>query len=141
MPEPDRPQQDHAAGATASAMPSLVGTRELEAGPGRGTAWVPARPHHTFLQDTTDYYGEPERRWNAKAIAAGPTGLATVLTGLLAHSMPLLLIGGAIAFTLGLIGSRQCRDRGNRGKGFALAGMILGAFALFFGLMVLILAG
>lgn len=141
LPEPDRPQQDPAAAATASTTPSLVGTKELEADPGRGTAWVPARPHQTFLQDTTDYYGEPERRWNAKAIAAAPAGLATVLAGLLAHSIPLLLIGGAIAFALGLIGSRQCRDRGDRGKGLALVGMILGAFALFFGLMVLILAG
>ena len=35
---------------------------------------------------------------------------------------------------------RQCRDRGNRGKGLALAGMILGAAALFICMVGLIMA-
>lgn len=78
--------------------------------------------------------------WNAKAIAALPLGLATVLVGVASQSIYLLLVGGAIAFALGLIGSRQCRDRGDRGKGLALAGMALGAAALFFSAMVLIWA-
>ena len=56
-----------------------------------------------------------------------------------AHSVPVLVVGGAIAFALGLIGSRHCRDREDRGKGFALAGMVIGAVALFVGLMALIL--
>lgn len=91
-------------------------------------------------QKDTAYYDPEPRRWNVKAISALPIGLATVIIGIASQSIYLLLIGGAIAFALGLIGSRQCRDRQDRGKGFAIAGMALGAAALFFSLMVLILA-
>lgn len=90
-------------------------------------------------QDTS-YYAPEKRRWNVKAIAALPVALTTVIFGIASQSIYLLLIGGAIAFALGLIGSRQCRDREDRGKGFAIAGMALGAAALFFSLMVLIWA-
>ncbi len=100
-----------------------------------------AAPHlpYTAKKDTAYYDPEP-RRWNVKAISALPIGLATVIIGIASQSIYLLLIGGAIAFALGLIGSRQCRDRRDRGKGFAITGMALGAAALFFSLMVLILA-
>ena len=91
-------------------------------------------------QKDTAYYDPEPRRWNVKAISALPIGLAAVIIGIASQSIYLLLIGGAIAFALGLIGSRQCRDRQDRGKGFAIAGMALGAAALFFSLMVLILA-
>lgn len=82
----------------------------------------------------------PEGSWNAKAIAALPLGLATLAVGIAAQSIALLLIGGAISFALGLIGSRQSRDRAQRGKGLAIAGMVLGGAALFFSVMVLIWA-
>jgi hypothetical protein len=91
------------------------------------------------LQDTT-YYDPPEHRWNAKAIASFPVAIATVIVGLTTQGIYLLLIGGTIAFALGLIGARQCRDRRHRGKGFAMAAMILGGSALFFSVMVLIWA-
>ena len=93
----------------------------------------------TSEQDSAYYSAEP-RRWNLKALSALPIALTTVIVGIASQSIYLLLIGGAIAFVLGLIGSRQCRDRGDRGKGFAIAGMALGAAALFFSLMVLIWA-
>ena len=99
---------------------------------------APTLPY-TAKKDTAYYDPEP-RRWNVKAISALPIGLATVIIGIASQSIYLLLIGGAIAFALGLIGSRQCRDRQDRGKGFAITGMALGAAALFFSLMVLILA-
>ncbi|HMN04098.1 MAG TPA: DUF4190 domain-containing protein [Flavobacteriales bacterium] len=86
-----------------------------------------------------DDHVEAERRWNIKGLVAAPIGVGTVIAGLALHSVPLLLIGGAVAFALGLWASRQCRDRMDRGKGFALVGMILGAAALFFSLMVLVL--
>ena len=95
--------------------------------------------HHSTLQDTAYYAPEP-RRWNVKALSSLPIALTTVIVGIASQSIYLLLIGGAISFTLGLIGSRQCRDREDRGKGFAIAGMALGAAALFFSLMVLFLA-
>ncbi len=92
----------------------------------------------TAAQDTGDYYSEQFRHVNAKAVVAAPVGVATVVTGIGLHSIPILLVGGVIAFTLGLVASRQCRDRGDKGKGWALVGMILGAAALFLGLMVLL---
>lgn len=88
----------------------------------------------------TAYYTEQDHLWNAKAIASLPLAIATVVIGVASQSIYLLLIGGAISFALGMIGSRQCRDREHRGKGFAIAGMVLGAAALFFSLMVLIWA-
>lgn len=90
--------------------------------------------------DSTDYYGVEPRPWNAKAIAALPVAVATVALAVALQSTGVLLVGGAIAFALGLVGSRQCRDRGNRGKGLALAGMILGAAALFMCMVGLIMA-
>jgi hypothetical protein len=98
----------------------------------RGSLTSPGRTHA--------YYTEQDHRWNAKAIASLPLAIATVVIGVASQSIYLLLIGGAISFALGMIGSRQCRDREHRGKGFAIAGMALGAAALFFSLMVLIWA-
>ncbi|MCO5275890.1 MAG: DUF4190 domain-containing protein [Flavobacteriales bacterium] len=91
--------------------------------------------------DSVDYYALEDRRWNVKAVAAAPVAIGVVVAAALMRSTPLLLIGGALAFALGLIASRQCRDREERGKGFAMAGMILGGLALFISLMALILAG
>lgn len=108
-----------------------------------GTTGVPLASQRVELNiagPDTAYYSEGDRHWNGKAIAAMPLALSTVIIGLATQSIYFLLIGGAISFTLGLIASRQCRDRRDRGKGFALAGMILGAAALFFSLMVLIWA-
>lgn len=96
-------------------------------------------PHTAIAKDSTEYYAPEPRHWNTKAIAAAPAALATVVVAVAAHSVPVLVVGGAIAFALGLIGSRQCRDREDRGKGFALAGMVIGAVALFVGLMAMIL--
>lgn len=86
-----------------------------------------------------DDHTAAERRWNIKGTVAAPIGAGAIIAGLALHSIPILLIGGAVAFALGLWASRQCRDRMDRGKGFALVGMILGSAALFFSLMVLLL--
>lgn len=95
------------------------------------------QPRLTWANDSTDYYEDADRRWNIKGLAAAPIGAGTLIAGIALHSIPIMLIGGAVALALGLIASRQCRDKGNRGKAFAMVGMILGAFAFFFGLMVL----
>ncbi len=87
----------------------------------------------------TGYYRSPNRHWNIKAVAALPVAVASVVVGFAFESALLLLCGGAIAFTLGLIGSRQCRDREDRGKGLAIAGMVLGAATLFLGVVALLL--
>ncbi len=104
------------------------------------SAPAPATHQYPTIGQDSAYYSAEPRRWNLKALSALPIALTTVIVGIASQSIYLLLIGGAIAFTLGLIGSRQCRDRGDRGKGFAIAGMALGAAALFFSLMVLIWA-
>ena len=100
------------------------------------TILLPSNP----VQDTTSYYAPEKHRWNAKAIASLPIAVATVVVGFASQSIFILLAGGVVAFVLGLISARQCRDREDRGKGFALAAMILGAAAMFFSIMVIILA-
>lgn len=92
------------------------------------------------LDGDTNYVQEAPHHWNAAAIAALPMAITTVFLGLSMASTLILLLGGAVAFTLGLVGSRQCRDRGDRGKGFAIAGMAIGAAAFFLGLIALLLA-
>lgn len=95
-------------------------------------------PRVVAQQDTGDYYQPPPGRWNAKAIASLPVALTAAIWGIAVQSLPLLLIGGAVAFTLALVGARQCRNRRERGRGFALAAMIVGGGILFFALMAYI---
>lgn len=92
------------------------------------------------LEQDTAWYAPQPRPWNAKAIASLPVAVATVVTAIAAESIPILLIGGALAFVLALIGGLQCRDRLERGKGFAVAAMILATAALFAGTMATLLA-
>lgn len=116
--------------------------------PAPPSAALTPRADHTFppaviavqASDSTDYFTPEPRKWNGKAIAALPVAVAVAVLGIALESIPVLLVGGAIAFTLGLIGSRQCRDRRNRGQGLAFAGMVLGAAALFFCLVALLVA-
>lgn len=91
------------------------------------------------VQDSS-YYAPEKHPWNAKAIASLPIAIGTVVVGIASQSIFILLAGGVVAFVLGLVSARQCRDREDRGKGFALAAMILGGAALFFSIMVLIWA-
>jgi hypothetical protein len=92
------------------------------------------------LPQDTGYYSFQHHPWNSKAIASLPIAVATVVTGIATQSIYILLIGGAISFALGLVASRQCRDRGDHGKGLVIVAMVLGAAALFFSLMALITA-
>jgi hypothetical protein len=125
---------------------SITASANIAGDPSTCPVIAPEQPASTLrrmaptCQDTTDYFEEEPRTWNAKAIAAAPVAAATLALGFGLQSVIILLVGGAIAFTLGLIGSRQCRDRGNRGKGFALSGMIIGGAALFLSLVVFIVA-
>lgn len=124
--------------------PAIAGQGAVPACPAPVAPSRPSGKHLTALRtaaakDSSEYYAPAPRHWNTKAIAAAPAALATVVVAVAAHSVPVLVLGGAIAFALGLIGSRQCRDREERGKGFALVGMVVGAVALFVGLMAVIL--
>ncbi|MBS1547529.1 MAG: DUF4190 domain-containing protein [Bacteroidetes bacterium] len=116
----------------AAAQPEPTAFHSIETGqPLQVVPAIRARPD-------TGYYEAHEARWNAKAIAALPVAVATLTLGFAVQGAWILLIGGAIAFALGLIGSRQCRDREDRGKGLAIAGMALGAIALFLGGLTLL---
>lgn len=132
------PQEQVPLALVGSAAKSSLAIQQLESTANRPSPFF--KKDLTASDPDTAYYAEQDHRWNAKAIAALPVAVATVVAGIALQSILLLLIGGAVAFTLGLIGSRQCRDREDRGKGFAIAGMALGAAALFFSLMVLIWA-
>lgn len=99
----------------------------------------PEEPQVQPAEHDSGYYVEQHHRWNAKAISALPVALATATLGFALQSSLLLLLGGAVAFTLGLIGSRQCRDREDRGKGFAIVGMALGGAMLFLGAIGILL--
>lgn len=100
----------------------------------------PVRPvaSPVMEQDTT-WYAPQAHPWNAKAVASLPVAVAAVVTAIAVESLPILLIGGALAFVLALIGGLQCRDRLERGKGFAIAAMILATAALFAGMMASLL--
>ena len=81
---------------------------------------------------------EPTRtKWNHFALAAPILLIVALAIAIPAQSTELLLIGCALAFTAALIGARQCRDRGERGQGFAmavigfaLAGVLIATIAL-----------
>jgi hypothetical protein len=47
-------------------------------------------------------------------------------------------LGGILGVTFGIIGLRQCRRRGQRGSGLAIAGIVIGGLALAFWLLVLV---
>lgn len=139
-------------GSLSAAVPSVASfggasriSTDAIPGPGRSAlATIADAPVMDRLaasvQDTTSYYAPEKHRWNAKAIASLPIAIATVVVGIVSQSIFILLAGGIVAFVLGLISARQCRDREDRGKGFALAAMILGGAAMFFSIMVIIWA-
>lgn len=81
---------------------------------------------------------EVERtKWNLFALVSPVLFIAAVVAAILSQSTGILLVGCAIAFVAALIGVRQCRERGERGQGFAmavigfaLAGSLVAAIAL-----------
>ncbi len=79
-------------------------------------------------------------RTNPLAIAALVCGIGQFLLGLLIVGNILLAIP---ALVLGVVGLRQVSSRGERGRGLAIAGIVLGALGIvYFGLvLILIVAG
>lgn len=82
--------------------------------------------------------GDLERtKWNRFALAAPLLFIAALAVAVPLESTELLLLGCALAFASALVGARQCRDRGERGQGFAmavlglsLAGVLIATIAL-----------
>ena len=65
--------------------------------------------------------GDERTKWNLFAVIAPVLFIAALAIAIPAQSTELLLIGCAIAFAAAFIGARQCRERGERGQGFAMA--------------------
>ncbi len=78
-------------------------------------------------------------RTNPLAIAALVCGIGQFLLGLLIIGNILLAIP---ALVLGVIGLGQIRSRGERGRGMAIAGVVLGLLGvLYFALILIIIVG
>lgn len=81
----------------------------------------------------------PERtEWNWLAVAAPIILIITLVAAIPAQSTELLLLGCLAALAAALIGARQCRDKGQKGQGFALAVMGLAAAGAVIALLALL---
>ena len=109
--------------ALASAAPTPARARKIRP----RTAQERVIPEQTFSDDRIAepqpvQGDEPERtKWNLFAVVAPVLFIATLAIAIPAQSTELLLIGCVLAFVSALIGVRQCKDRGERGQGFAMA--------------------
>ncbi len=98
----------------------------------------------TISPDTTYDYAiegqaaQPRTRWNTFAVASVPLFIATLAAAIPAESTVLLLIGCALTLASAVIGARQCRDRGERGQGFAMAVMGFAAAGFLISLIALL---
>lgn len=85
---------------------------------------------------SNDAYAQPGAtagKLNGLSVAALVVGIASV-TIILTFSG----ITGLVALILGIVARRQTIARGQRGAGFALAGIILGAIGLVIGILSLV---
>jgi hypothetical protein len=91
------------------------------------TAQEPAIPERILPRERIDQprpvqeVGEERTKWNLFALAAPVLFIVALAIAIPSQSTELLLIGCAIAFASAFIGARQCRERGERGQGFAMA--------------------
>jgi hypothetical protein len=94
---------------------------------GAPPGWVPPPPPYgappgSYPQYGYQPYGYPRaQNWNGFAIAAP---ICALVLGI----VPFL--GGALGLIFGLIGLRHCARTGERGRGLAIAGVILGSLSL-----------
>ena len=91
-------------------------------------------------------YGQQYGQYSAVPAATGTNGLsiASMITGIASIPLaccctPLAIAGGGTAIGLGFVGLKQTRERGQRGRGMAIAGIATGAAGLLLGIILLIL--
>jgi hypothetical protein len=82
---------------------------------------------------------EPPRKWNWFALASPLVLIAALLVAIPAESTALLLLGCLAALAVAFVGAKQCRDRDERGAGFAMITMGLAAAGVFIALLALLL--
>jgi hypothetical protein len=134
--EEQRSSSSDASGATSNSSAGPLGVLPRT---GHGSAIpVSIRDHQRIVEPRPVQEAEDERsKWNLFALAAPVLFVAALAIAIPAQSTELLLLGCAIAFASALIGTRQCRERGERGQGFAMAvigfalvGVLVSAIAL-----------
>ncbi len=126
-------------------------------GPVSGSPYSPspAGPDNTnpYAQPAPPAYPQPYGQqygqygqYSAVPAATGNNGLslASMITGIASIPLacccsPLAIVGGGTAVGLGFVGLKQTRERGQRGRGMAIAGMATGAAGLLLGIIMLIL--
>ena len=82
-----------------------------------------AAPDTTYDYALPPSTGSTRTQWDPFAVASVPLFIATLAVAIPATSTELLLIGCALTLASAIIGARRCRDRGERGQGFAMAVM------------------
>lgn len=85
---------------------------------------------------SNDAYGAPGG--TAAAGRFNPLAIVSLILGIVGFFIGLFGIVGAVALVLGLVARSQIARTGQRGRGMALAGIILGAIALVFTIVGLI---
>jgi hypothetical protein len=111
-------------------------------GPESTNPYAQATPAQAYPQP----YGQQYGQYSAIPAATGNNGLslASMITGIASIPLacccsPLAIAGGATAVGLGFVGLKQTRERGQSGRGMAIAGMATGAAGLLLGIVMLIL--
>ncbi|ROQ37444.1 uncharacterized protein DUF4190 [Frondihabitans sp. PhB188] len=87
---------------------------------------------------SNDAYAQPGAaagKLNGLAVASLVVGIVGVTFVLSFYGIP-----GLVALILGIVSRRQIKATGQRGAGFALAGIILGAIGIVIGILSIILA-
>jgi drug/metabolite transporter (DMT)-like permease len=82
---------------------------------------------------------EPPRKWNWFALVSPVILIAALVVAIPVESTELLLLGCLVAVAVAYIGARQCRDREDRGAGFAMITLGLATAGVFIALLALLL--
>ena len=121
---------------------SLVWERRAKSGKrqvaSNGSARLVARGSQ-FEADRSEEGDEQERtHWNLVAIASAVVFAIGFSIAVAMQSTELLVIASAIALALAIISAKRCRDKGERGEGFALITMGFATAALLIGIIALV---
>ena len=112
----------------------------------------PTNPYQTPPPDQSNPYAQPlpPQPYGDYATPPAPTGnnglsLASMITGIVSVVLAcccwfLGLPAGIAAIVLGFIGLKQTRERGQAGRGMAIAGIATGAAGVLLAIIVLILS-
>jgi Domain of unknown function (DUF4190) len=97
--------------------------------------WQPPPPPYgappgSYPQYGYQHYGYP-RPQNTNAFA-----IAALVTSIVLGFLP--IVGGGLAVTFGVIGLRQCARNGERGRGLAIAGIVIGGLATAFWILAFV---